>query len=327
MPADFLPIKTYVDYGLDKDPKEEFKTDPITPLLEFLGSLGKGEYGWYQILVQDAGKFDDKNFPKTYLNKQSHDHMTLADMANARKKQIRTAGYVKPNSVAYNEYGEKKFKPSGEKDADGKDIMVEQKYIFKDAKATPKSEQALTAEEKEEIEMINRKLSKPVLRAVIRMVYVAKRTSFRFENVQNILAIMRPFNHTSKTGNSFGLSPSDPYDYSWEDTMGRRKPWRSEEMFEAYVEREGFFPHVESRDALDKFEDLFFWSYSAKMRKVFRMIVEAIFYPFDHPTADVISLNTEELATLWHLPGTVAGTPTLPRIDSTKGMAPSNLPQ
>jgi len=35
--ADAYPIKTYIDYGLDKDPKEEYKTDPIVPLLEFLG--------------------------------------------------------------------------------------------------------------------------------------------------------------------------------------------------------------------------------------------------------------------------------------------------
>jgi hypothetical protein len=48
----FYPIKTYVDYGLDKDPKEEFKVDPITPVIEFLGSLGKGEQAWIQILIR-----------------------------------------------------------------------------------------------------------------------------------------------------------------------------------------------------------------------------------------------------------------------------------
>ena len=36
------PIRSYVDYGLDKDPKEEFKVDPISPVIEFFGSLGKG---------------------------------------------------------------------------------------------------------------------------------------------------------------------------------------------------------------------------------------------------------------------------------------------
>jgi len=41
--ADPYPIKTYIDYGLDKDPKEEFKNDPLATLIELLGSLKQGE--------------------------------------------------------------------------------------------------------------------------------------------------------------------------------------------------------------------------------------------------------------------------------------------
>ena len=50
--ADPLPIKTYIDYGLDKDQKDEYKIDPMTSVLEFLGSLKKGENVWFQILFQ-----------------------------------------------------------------------------------------------------------------------------------------------------------------------------------------------------------------------------------------------------------------------------------
>lgn len=53
---DPYPIKTYVDYGLDKDPKEEFKIDPLTAVIEYLGSMGKGEQLWLQIIVTGAGK-------------------------------------------------------------------------------------------------------------------------------------------------------------------------------------------------------------------------------------------------------------------------------
>ncbi|MFA6338861.1 MAG: hypothetical protein WCW87_02300 [Candidatus Paceibacterota bacterium] len=49
---DPYPIKTYVDYGMDKDPKEEFKIDPIVSVTEFLGSLNKGEQAWIQILIR-----------------------------------------------------------------------------------------------------------------------------------------------------------------------------------------------------------------------------------------------------------------------------------
>ncbi len=49
---DVYPIKTYIDYGLEKDPKEEFKIDPLTSVIEYLGSLGKGEQAWIQIIIQ-----------------------------------------------------------------------------------------------------------------------------------------------------------------------------------------------------------------------------------------------------------------------------------
>lgn len=51
-----FPIKTYVDFGLDKDPKEEFKVDPISPVIELFGSLQKGEQMWMQIIVTPSKK-------------------------------------------------------------------------------------------------------------------------------------------------------------------------------------------------------------------------------------------------------------------------------
>jgi len=49
--ADAYPIKTYIDFGLDKDPKEEYKVEPMAPMLELLGSLGPREKLWVQILI------------------------------------------------------------------------------------------------------------------------------------------------------------------------------------------------------------------------------------------------------------------------------------
>jgi hypothetical protein len=50
------PIKTYVDYGLDKDPDEEVKVDPISPVIELFGSLKKGEQMWVQMVVRPSKK-------------------------------------------------------------------------------------------------------------------------------------------------------------------------------------------------------------------------------------------------------------------------------
>ena len=65
--ADPFPIKTYIDYGLDKgfvDEKQRF--DPMTPLLEFLGSVGPKEQVWVQILVKAAKKNTYKKEDGTY---------------------------------------------------------------------------------------------------------------------------------------------------------------------------------------------------------------------------------------------------------------------
>ncbi len=50
------PLKTYVNFGLDKDPKEEFKVDPISPVVELFGSLQKGEQMWMQIVITPSKK-------------------------------------------------------------------------------------------------------------------------------------------------------------------------------------------------------------------------------------------------------------------------------
>ncbi|MBI3633364.1 MAG: hypothetical protein HY226_03680 [Candidatus Vogelbacteria bacterium] len=83
---DAYPIKTYVDYGLDKDPKEEFKVDPMTSALEFMGSVGPGEQVWFQILIMAAQKRFRK--PGTYLEMQDWvgDSKALLDKLMKRDK-------------------------------------------------------------------------------------------------------------------------------------------------------------------------------------------------------------------------------------------------
>lgn len=336
MPADFVPMKTYVDYGLDKDPKEEFKIDPLGQILETMGGIGKGEYFWYQVIVQDEGVYNGTKRPKFYVNEKTHTHHSLPELAEARKKQIRTAGWNIKGKVSADEFGVPKIIDSfnedyeqqfrEEKDKDGKTIKIPIKINARhlETKALPKKEMELTQDEKDDIEEINTKLSKTLVMATVRLVYVTKKEKFNSQHIQTIVSFPKPFNGS----NGLGMKAlADPYDYPWENFMNRRVPWRTEEIFEAFVEREAFFPHAGDRDTLDKWEDTFFWTASMKSRKMFRMIYEAIFYPFDHPQAKLVSTyNIEEIATLWHLPGATVATPTLPRIDSNKGVAPINLP-
>ncbi len=63
-----LPLRSYVDYGLDKDPKEEHKVDPLAHLLEVFGAIGPGEHMWMQILLRQNR--DELHVPGTLAEKQ-----------------------------------------------------------------------------------------------------------------------------------------------------------------------------------------------------------------------------------------------------------------
>lgn len=80
----FYPIKTYVDYGLDKDPKEEYKVDPITPVIEYLGSLGKGEQAWIQIMIRVHKKEYKK--PGTWFEKTDWKHFAKEEIKEKMKR-------------------------------------------------------------------------------------------------------------------------------------------------------------------------------------------------------------------------------------------------
>ena len=61
--SDPLPIKTYIEYGLDKVQKEPEQVDPIANLIEFMGSIGKGEYIWLQFIIRvhKGEKYNKRN--------------------------------------------------------------------------------------------------------------------------------------------------------------------------------------------------------------------------------------------------------------------------
>ncbi|MFA6177597.1 MAG: hypothetical protein WC694_01725 [Candidatus Paceibacterota bacterium] len=79
------PIKTYVDFGLDKDPKEEFKVDPISPVVEFFGSLKKGEQAWIQIVITPKPSTD--NVPHSWVEESKKEIFNILKPFTAVKDE------------------------------------------------------------------------------------------------------------------------------------------------------------------------------------------------------------------------------------------------
>lgn len=48
---DAYPIKTYIEFELDKDPEEEHKVDPLAQVVERMSALGPTEQIWLQIVI------------------------------------------------------------------------------------------------------------------------------------------------------------------------------------------------------------------------------------------------------------------------------------
>jgi len=247
-----LPIKTYVDWGLDKDPKEEFKVDPLTPLIEFLGTLGPNQQIWIQILIR------------------------------AHKNEQRTAGHLWKKTDAWQDEAKKLVNEILKRDPKSK---VAGKFDEKSGRIVPPS---ISEGEREIVKAIERAVTKQPFDVGIRAIYFAQRDFFNGDNIGGVLGNWKQFSSESlNTLKHRGDKWHQGFDYPWEDYRDIRRNRMSRKVFQAYKRRSYFYPPFESKS---------------------------------------FTLNTEELATIFHFPGPVAGTPTLERVPSKKGEAPSNLP-
>jgi hypothetical protein len=83
-PVDAVPIKTYIEYGLDKTQKEPEQIDPLANLVEFMGSMKKGEYLWLQLVIRvhKGEKYNKLKDGKTY----TWQHQAQEFITEVRKK-------------------------------------------------------------------------------------------------------------------------------------------------------------------------------------------------------------------------------------------------
>ena len=246
---DAYPIKTYVDYGLDNESlKEEVKTDPISFTLEYLSSLGPGEYAFIQIMVQAAKERFKK--PGTWLAKQ--------DWKDEGKILIRKLSKLDEASKA------------------GKDTPVIPS-MFK-----------LTPGETEVIKAVERGLGKIGFDCGIRIMYAAREGNYSLPNQLGISNLFAQYNTLNLNGFKFGSTTG--VDSVLQDWLGISKinvKKLKAILLDAYRQRSYFYPPYQYK-------------------------------PF--------VLNTEELATIFHFPGGVAGAGGLKRVASKKGEPPLNLP-
>lgn len=247
-----FPIKTYLDYGLDKMPKEEEKVDPITPMLEVLAGIKPYERIYIQFI---ATAFRTDSFKNGQL--MTGEGASWEKGVEAKINELMQRDPEKKSPLS----------KGGEEDYPGMTL--------------------LTSGERKKIEDMERNAEKYAYNVGIRWMYVTKKGEF---NGDLINPVIRSFSQYDKIGqNQIGVR--------WRTDFGYKNIIPGQKRHEL--------------NALKKQELKEF-----KLRK---------FFPKNSAGAPKI-FTTEELATVFHLPGKVAVTPTLQRVPSLRSEAPSNLP-
>ena len=213
---DAYPIKTYVDYGLDKDPKEEFKVDPLVSMLEFMGSLQKGEQVWYQILIEKERDRKKKGvlFSTTVFRKTNWQEESGILVKKLREETILEI-------------------PGG------------QFARFLD----PTKGQAET------MAAIERSLSKHGFSCGIRGIYFAEKDKFDSSNIGPLLSSFKNFSSRTLNG-FVPTRWLVIFDYPWQDFRHIRANRRRVKLLDAYRKRSWFHPPYKTPSYVLNVEEL-----------------------------------------------------------------------
>lgn len=206
-----FPIKTYVDFGLDKDPKEEFKVDPISPVIELFGSLQKGEQMWMQIVVRPS-KQEFRTPGKMF---ESHNWVTESEIQIKKLLEPYTRHHIDPTQ------------PSG---------------FALELRAPGFLEDTVKA--------IKNKTTKLGFDTGIRVMYVAKKESFSMESRRNIRLAWRQYAAPHLNALSrVNATQADAYNSQFFSLSSENVMILAERMLHEYRER-GFF-HLPLRHILN----------------------------------------------------------------------------
>jgi hypothetical protein len=243
---DVLPLKTYIDFGLDKQPKEELKFEPMSPMLEYLGSAKPHERVWIQFLLVPHAK-------KTFKNGSLSTIETWEGRAAAKIDQLM-----------------------------GRD---KQKMGVEETDSRP----TLTSGERDTIAAIERNVSKYAYSVGVRAIYITESGKFDADMISPLLR-------------SFGQ-----YDVIGRNAIGPL--WRTDFNYNFFQDFTGSRKIRAKRNELDLYKSRY---YMPGDKKTF----------FDKEKL----MSVEELATMFHIPGSSVITPNLGRVETTRKEAPSNLP-
>lgn len=203
---DPFPIKTYVDYEIKPGDKPEETVDPLSQLLELMGSIGPGEQFWLQFIIRQT-KNEKYGGMRNKDGKQYTFKDQVAEVVDAQRKlTTRKSTFTDP--------------------ATGKTFESE---------GFPNP----TKGQNEMIAAVERKASKQIFDVGIRCIYSGTDESFNGIMIPAMLNLFKPFNNETGnrinvSGNVFGGSFND---FPWEDPGGHHREHLQHEIVDVYRRR------------------------------------------------------------------------------------------
>ncbi len=204
--ADAYPIRTYIDFELDKDPKEEFRVDPLAQVVEYFGALKPSEQAWVQIVFRKAGNYDGTLFPK---NMESE----WEEAVHTEVNRTRFKATSRPHD------------PDGHGDSHEED----------DRASFPHPSEA----QKEQLVAMERNFGKFPFEVGMRGIYLST-SGLHGPSYSGLRYMWRPFNNPQYRS---ALKPkrwTNDFDYPWQDINGFRNALTTRRFIDAFRRRSFF---------------------------------------------------------------------------------------
>jgi len=202
-----LPIRTYIDYGLDKNTDTpEIQVDPITSILEHMSTMGPDEYLWLQFVIRGHKKDEWHGF---YLEKDPYDVGVKKKL-----KEITEAAVKRAQDLVTGDEAEKK-------------------------KVGSRGSTLLSPGEREQVEAIEHSKSKSLFDVGIRGLYIAKMDKFKGINTPNVVTMFNAFRYPGYASFSPTRGQSI-FTYAWQDWNNIRQNKIKKNLFFQYKHRAYF---------------------------------------------------------------------------------------
>lgn len=201
--VDAYPIKTYIDFELDKDPKEEHKVEPLAQIIEYFSSLKPNEQAWAQIVIRKAGNYDGVLFPKDM------DH----DWQGAVRAEVNRVQYVATS---------RPHDPDGHGDTHGED----------DRSQFPRPSES----QKEQLIAMERNFGKYAFEVGMRGCYIST-GDLHGPTYGGIRYLWRPFNNAQYRSQLKPKRWTNDFDYPWQDVNNLRMINQTRRFLDAYRRR------------------------------------------------------------------------------------------